>query len=87
MKPDASCSHLARPIQVLPVLGQLVQRQEGVAVARSAVAKAVAFPEQTALPDDLGAVGGLLQVLLILKDLPEEQKTKRLNQRSSKINC
>lgn len=77
VKPDASCSHLAGPVQVLPVLGQLVQGQEGVAVAGGAVAKAVAFPEQAALPDDLGAVSGLLQVLLLLEDLPGDQETRR----------
>lgn len=95
----ASCSHLAGTVQVLLLLGQLVQRQEGVAVAGGAVAEAVTFPEQTALPDDLSAVGRLLQVLLLLEHLPEEQETMtviwspwndvnhRLTSNSSLSNC
>lgn len=73
---EAFCSHLAGPVQVLPVLGQLVQRQESVAIASGAVAETVAFPEQAALPDDLGTVSRLLQVLLLLEDLPGHQNNQ-----------
>lgn len=49
MEADAY-SHLACPVQVLLLLGELVKGQEGVAVPSSTVADAVAFPEQASLP-------------------------------------
>lgn len=62
-------SHLAGTIQVLLLLGELVKRQEGVAVAGGAVADPVAFSEQAPLPDDLSTVCGFLQVFLLFKHL------------------
>lgn len=62
-------TYLASAVQVLLVLGELVQRQEGVAVAGGAVADAVAFSQQAPLPDDLRAVCRLLQVLLLFEHL------------------
>lgn len=76
MKPEAICSNLAGPVQVLPVLGQLVQCQKSVAIAGGAVAETIAFPEQAALPDDLSTVSRLLEVLLFLEDLPGDQKNQ-----------
>jgi len=61
--------YLAVAVQVLPLPGEPVQRQEGVAVAGGAVAETVALPEEAALPDDIATVQRLLQVLLLLEHL------------------
>ena len=66
--------HLAGPVQVLLLLGVLVESQEGVAVPRRAVADPVALPEQPSLPDHLPAVQRVLQILLLLKHLGQGRR-------------
>lgn len=66
---ECSCSYLADTIQILLVLAELVKGQEGIAIAGSAVADPVAFPEQATLPDDLSTFCSLLQIFLLFKHL------------------
>lgn len=68
-------SHLAGPVEVLLVLGEAVEREEGIAVAGGSVADAVALPQQAALPDNLAAVHRVLQVLVVLEDLGDDKPT------------
>lgn len=65
--------HLAGPVEVLLVLGEAVEREEGVAVAGGTVADTVAFPQQAPLPDHLATVYRVLQVLVVLEDLGEDK--------------
>lgn len=61
--------HLASAVEVLPVLGEVVQGQEGVAIAGRAVAEPVALAQQAALPDHVAALHGVLQVLVLPEHL------------------
>lgn len=54
---------------MLPLLGELVQGQEGVGVPGRAVADPVALPEEPPLPDELSAVPRLPQVPVLLEHL------------------
>lgn len=65
---------------MLLLLGELVEGQEGVGVPSRAVADPVALPEEASLPDDLGAVRRLLQVLVLLEDLKAKQDNPELPQ-------
>lgn len=68
--------YFASSVEVLFILREMVQGQERVAIAGGPVADPVALPKQTSLPDDVTALHGVLQVLLLLKDLGRE-KAKR----------
>ena len=73
--PGQGRPYLARPVEVLPVLGEAVKGEEGVAVPGRAVADAVALAQQAALPDHVAALHGVLQVLLLLENLGEEKQS------------
>lgn len=62
-------SYLAGAVQVFLLLGDFVERQEGVSVASRSMANTVAFSEQAPLPYHLAAVYSLLQVLFFFKNL------------------
>lgn len=56
-------------MQVFLLLGEFIERQEGVSVASGSMANTVAFSEQAPLPYHLAAVYSLLQVLFFFKNL------------------
>lgn len=66
--------HLASSVEVLLVLREAVKGEEGVAVARSPVADAVALAQQAPLPNHVAALHGVPQVLLLLKHLRREEQ-------------
>lgn len=64
---------LAGAVQVFLLLGELVERQEGVSVASGSMANTVAFSEQAPLPYHLTTLYSLLQVLFFFKNLPRHR--------------
>lgn len=72
--PHTPQCYLAGAVEVLLLLGELVEGEEGVGVARRAVTDTVTFPQQASLPDHLPTLHSILQVLLILKHLEGGRK-------------
>lgn len=68
-QPEGGQLYLAGSVEILLFLRQVVEGEEGVAIARRAVADAVALAKQTSLPDDLAALHCILQILILLKHL------------------
>lgn len=64
-----AASYLTSPVQVLVVLREVVERQEGVGIARGAVAQPVALLQQAVLPDHVSALVGVAQVPLFPEHL------------------
>lgn len=64
-----SDSYLTGPVQVLHVLREVVQRQEGVGISRSTVAQPVPLLQQPVLPDHIGALVGITEILFLPEHL------------------
>ena len=61
---------------MLFILRDVVKRKEGVAVPSGPVADPVALPQQASLPDHVAALHCVLQVLLLLKNLSNENQSR-----------
>lgn len=64
-----SDSYLTGPVQVLHVLCEVVQCQEGVGVSRSTVAQPVPLLQQPILPDHISALVGVTEILFLPEHL------------------
>lgn len=61
---DSSAAYLTGPVQVLLILREVVEREEGVGIPRSAMAQPVPLPQQSVLPDQVGTLTGVVEILL-----------------------
>lgn len=65
-------SHLTGSVQVLRVLREVVERQEGVGIPCSAVAEPITLLQQAVLPDHVGTLIGIVEIPFFFEHLQSQ---------------
>jgi len=65
-------SYLTGPVQVLRILREAVQRQEGVGIPCSAVAQPIPLLQQAVLPDHVRTLIGIIEIPFFFEHLQSQ---------------